>query len=74
MRPQTHVTYELNLINIEGEEISEVFSHNFDSEIYDSDIEGTDVMMVNFKVGDLKEKHGDVFLLDFSVERGGILQ
>lgn len=71
MRKQTHVIYELNLINMEGEEFVEEFSHCFDSELYEHDIDGTDVTMVHFKMQDLKKKHGEVFLLEFSIERGG---
>lgn len=74
MRPQTHVIYELNIITTEGEEMLVVFSHDFDSEIYNGDVEGTDAMMVNFKYQDLKEQYGDgILLLEYSVERGGVL-
>lgn len=72
MRPQIQVVYELTLIGISGEEFVEKFSHVFDREIYDSDVEGTDVMMVNFKMQELKEKYDDVLLLEFSVERGEV--
>jgi hypothetical protein len=73
LRPQTHVTYELDIITMDGEEMCVVFSHEFDSEIYDGDEEATDLMMVNFKMQELKEKHGDgVFLLGWSIARGGV--
>jgi hypothetical protein len=59
---------------MDGEDMTVVFSHDFDDEIYNNDIDGTDVMMVNFKMQDLKKEHGDgIFLLEFSVERGGVL-
>lgn len=74
MRPLTNVIYELNLINIEGSEIKETFSHDFDSEIYNSDVEGTDLMMVNFRVQDLREIYGELFLMEFTVDRGDVLQ
>ncbi|MGN4822057.1 hypothetical protein [Bacillus cereus] len=50
----------------------EKFSHIFDREIYNSDVEGTDVMMINFKMQELKEKYNDALLLEFSVERGEV--
>ncbi|PGA05605.1 hypothetical protein [Bacillus mycoides] len=71
MRPQIHVFYELELIGVEGTFV-EKFSHIFDREIYNSDVEGTDVMMVNFKMQELKEKYSDALLLEFSVERGEV--
>ncbi len=69
MRPQTSVIYELNLINMEGEELTETFTKSFDSEIYNNDVDGTDSMIVNFKVQDLQRERGGIFLLGFSVER-----
>ena len=69
MRKNITVTYELNIINKEGEEMVEVFSHVFDSELYNEDVEGIDVMMVNFKVQDLQKRYGQVFLMEFSIER-----
>ncbi|PEA25918.1 hypothetical protein CN984_12510 [Bacillus cereus] len=71
MRPQIQVFYELELIGVDGAFI-EKFSHIFDREIYNSDVEGTDVMMVNFKMQELKEKYSDALLLEFSVERGEV--
>lgn len=73
MREEIQVNYELNIIGVEGE-FTEEFSHVFDSSLYNSDIEGTDFMMVNFKVQELRNTHGDVFLLEFSVNRGGVMQ
>lgn len=69
MRQNVTVTYELDFINEEGEEMTETFSHIFDSELYNEDVEGIDVMMVNFKVQDLQKKYGQVFLMSFSIER-----
>jgi hypothetical protein len=75
MRELTNVVYELNLINKEGTEITETFSHTFDSELYNHDVDGTDVMMVNFKMQDLMKEHGkDIFLLEFTIDRGGMVQ
>lgn len=71
MRPQIHVFYELELIGVKGTFV-EKFSHIFDREIYNSDVEGTDVMMINFKMQELKEKYNDALLLEFSVERGEV--
>lgn len=51
----------------------EKFSHIFDKEIYSSDVEGTDVMMVNFKMQEISEKYVDVLLLEFSIERGEVI-
>jgi hypothetical protein len=72
LREHVNVTYELNLINREGEEFTETFSHCFDSEIYEIDVEGTDITMVNFKVQDLKSKYGEIFLMDFAITREGV--
>lgn len=71
MGKQIYVTYELILADRTGEEFTESFSHSFESDIYCSDVETTDIMMVNFKMQDLKEKYGDVVLVEFSIERGG---
>lgn len=71
MRPQVQVFYELELIGVDGTFV-EKFSYIFDREIYNSDIEGTDVMMVNFKMQEISEKYDDVLLLEFSIERGEV--
>lgn len=72
MRAQTHVVYELNIINEEGE-YTEVFSHDFDSEIYEEDIDGTDMMMINFEMEKLKKKYGEMtLLLEWCIERNPI--
>lgn len=71
MRPQIQVFYELELMGVDGKFV-EKFSRIFDRKIYDSDVEGTDVMMVNFKFQELKEKYDDILLLEFSVERGEV--
>jgi hypothetical protein len=70
MRPQTHVIYELTLVDKEGEEMFYEFSRDFDDDIYNSDIDGTDIMMVNFVVQDLKNEYGEeLLLMEFSVDR-----
>ncbi|MGH0831315.1 hypothetical protein ACQVTX_23860 [Bacillus pretiosus] len=71
MRPQIQVFYELELMGADGKFV-EKFSRIFDKEIYSSDVEGTDVMMVNFKFQEISEKYDDVLLLEFSVERGEV--
>lgn len=69
MREQTDVSYILNLVDKEGNEIVRGFSHIFDSEIYYEDIDGTDILMVHHKVKDIQTELGEVFLLEFTVER-----
>jgi len=67
---ETQVTYELILM-VGGGEFTERFSQSFDSKIYNDDIEGTDWMVVGFKMQELKEKYGDdLMLLEMIVERG----
>ena len=73
MREEVKVFYELEIVGSVGE-LTEEFSHAFDKEIYIGDMEATDVMMVNFKMQELKEKYGnDIFLLEFSISREGDL-
>jgi hypothetical protein len=71
LRKQINVIYELNLITGNGEEVKEEFSYQFDRELYEEDMDGTDIMTINFLMQDMKKKYGDdVFLMDFSVDRG----
>jgi hypothetical protein len=73
MREEIKVFYELEIVGGMGE-FTEEFTHTFDREIYIEDMEATDVMMVNFKMQELKEKYGeDIFLLEFSIGREGDL-
>lgn len=73
VREEIKVFYELELVGSMGE-FTEEFTHTFDKEIYIEDIDATDVMMVNFKMQELKEKYGrDLFLLGFSIGREGDL-
>lgn len=73
-RKEVYVQYELNVIDDKGEEIVYEFAHKFDSELYYDDMEAMDLTIVNFKMQELKEKHGDSLFLDgFTIDRGGVI-
>ncbi|MFJ8247320.1 hypothetical protein [Peribacillus asahii] len=68
-RPLTIVTYDLELITSEGE-VTETLEISYDSEMYDEDRDGADMMFINLKMTEMKEKYGDdVFLLGYSIGR-----
>ncbi|KEK23972.1 hypothetical protein [Bacillus gaemokensis] len=72
MRPETVITYELKILTGVGE-VVERFTKTYDTDVYDEDKESTDWMFINFKMEDLKEKHGDgIVLLEVSMDRGAL--
>lgn len=71
LRTEVKVTYTIIGFDKNGDTIEFSWDKVFDAQMYEEDVDGIDITMMNTKTSEYRKENGNIMVTDFSIDRNG---